>query len=321
MPKKIKFGIIGCGSIAGTFAGDLVHTKHCELVAVASRSLDKARQFARKYNAPSAYGSYEQLVADPEVDVVYVATPHPFHLENSLLAINAGKHVLCEKPITMNAGELKKLMAAAEKKGVFLMEGMWTRFFPAMDRLRKWLAEGKIGKVMTVQADFCIKFEVGPEHRIFNPELGGGCLLDLGVYPVSLASMIYGKNPVKINAMANFHTPGIDDHVALTFQYDQGELAVLGCSSIIKQRHEARIYGEKGMIIVNEWFSRPKSMTLQMQGKKDKAFEFPYPGTGFQFEADHVASCIRKGMTDSDIMPLAESMDIQKTMDKIRAKW
>lgn len=321
MSKKIKFGIMGCGTIGATFAGDLKHAEHCKLSAVASRSQEKADLFARKYKAKTGYDSYEKLVADPEVDVVYVATPHPLHFENSLLAINAGKHVLCEKPITMNAGELRQLIAAAKKNKVFLMEGMWTRCFPAMAKIRKWLAADKIGKVMAVQADFGVKFEVGPEHRIFNPELGGGAMLDLGVYPISFASMVFGRAPKKIQSAATFHSPGVDDHLALIFEYDQGELATIGCSTIIKYKHEARIYGQQGMIIVNEWFTRPRSISLIMQDKKEKIFEFPHPGTGFFYEADHVADCIKNGMTESDIMPLAESLQIQQTMDKIRKKW
>ena len=321
MAKKVKFGILGCGNIAGAFASDIPLTKHCELAAVASRTKKKAEEFAKKYKAPKAYGSYEELVEDPEVDVVYVATPHPFHMDNSLLAIKAGKHVLCEKPITMNAAELRKLITAAKKQNVFLMEGMWTRFFPAMVKLRKWLAEDKIGKIMTVEADFGVKFEVGPEHRIFNPELGGGALLDLGIYPVSFAAMVYGKQPKKISSSVAFHSPGVDNHTSLTFEYDNGELGILGCSSKVFYKEEARIYGEKGMITVNEKFFCPNSISLRMNRKQDKTFEFANPGTGFLYEADHVAGCITKGKAVSDIMPLEESLEIQKTLDKIRAKW
>ncbi len=321
MAKKIRFGIMGCGNIAGSFAGDLPLTKYCELTTVASRSQEKANKFAKQYKSPKAYNSYQQLVEDPEVDVVYVATPHPFHMENSMLAINAGKHVLCEKPITVSAGQLKKLIAAAKKNNVFLMEAMWTRFFPAMAKLRKLLAEDKVGKIMTVEADFGVKFDAGPEHRIFNPELGGGALLDLGIYPVALASMIYGKQPKKIFCAASFHSKGVDDHTALTFEYDETEFAILGCSSKVSYKQQARIYGEKGMIIVNEKFSCPTNLSLRMNRKQDKTFEFANPGIGLFYEADHVANCIKKGMLDSDIMPLAESLEIQKTMDKIRAKW
>ena len=321
MAQKIRFGIMGCGNIAGSFAGDIPLTKNCELAAVASRDQKKANKFAKKYKAAKSYGSYEELVKDGNVDVVYVATPHPFHMENSLLAINAGKHVLCEKPITMGAAELKKLIAAAKKKNVFLMEGMWTRFFPAMAKLRKLLAEEKIGKIMTVEADFGVKFDVGPEHRIFNPALGGGALLDLGIYPVSFISMVMGRQPKNILCSATFHSKGVDDHTALTFEYDKGELGILGCSSKVYYKQEARIYGDKGIITVDERFFCPTSVTLRMQKKKDNNFSFPNPGVGFLYEADHVANCIKKQMTESDIMPLGESLEIQKTLDKIRSKW
>ena len=319
--QKLRFGIMGCGNIAGKFAGDLPLTDNCELAAAASRTQEKAKEFAEQYQSPKAYGSYEELAADADVDIVYVATPHPFHMENSQLAINAGKHVLCEKPITMNAGELTTLIEAAKEKNVFLMEGMWTRFFPAMTKIRKLLANERIGKILSVEASFGVKFDVGPEHRIFNPELGGGALLDLGIYPVSLASMVLGKQPKDISYTATFASPGVDDFLALTFKYDEGAIAMLGCCSKKYDEQEAIIRGEKGSIKIDKRFYCPNSFSLNINKKKEKHIEFDNPGTGFQFEADHVATCINKGMLESDIMPLAESLEIQETLDRIRAKW
>jgi predicted dehydrogenase len=209
MAKKIKWGVMGCGGIANQYANDLVISKHGQLVAVGSRSITKAQKIAAEHGGVRAYGSYEELAANPEVDIVYVATPHPFHMKNTLLAIRYGKHVLCEKPLAMNARQTRRMIAAAQKQSVFLMEGMWTRFFPATVQLRKWLAAGHIGKVIAVEADFGVHFKAGPEHRIFNPHLGGGALLDLGVYPVSFASMILGAQPKKIVSVVHKHTTGV----------------------------------------------------------------------------------------------------------------
>jgi predicted dehydrogenase len=321
MAKKIKWGIMGCGGIANAYADAVSMTKYGDVVAVGSRSTAKAKQFAAQHSAARAYGSYEELAADPEVDIVYVATPHPFHMENTLLAIHHGKHVLCEKSFAMNAKQTRRMIAAAQKKGVFLMEAMWTRFFPAMGRLRKWLAEGRIGKVLAVEADFGIHFKVGPQHRIFNPALGGGALLDLGIYPISLASMVYGSQPEKIVSTVHTHSTGVDDHAVIAFEYANGATAAISTSSIVCMKNEARIFGTEGMITVHEMFLCPNQLTLKMEGKPSKTFDFPFTGHGMHFEADHVHQCLRKGQTASDIMPLNETLAIIQTMDKIRKQW
>ena len=321
MAKKIRWGIMGCGGIANTFAADLPLTKHGELVAVGSRSKAKAQTFAAQHGAARAYGSYEELAADPNVDIVYVATPHPYHLENALLAIGNGKHVLCEKPIALNAKETRRMIAAAKKKGVFLMEAMWARFIPSLGRIRKWIAEERIGQILAVEADFGIHFHIGPKHRILNPKLGGGALLDLGIYPISFASMVYGTQPKKITSIVHKAKTGVDDQAVIALEYDHGAMAALSTSSRVALRTEARIFGTKGTIIAHPGFFFTKHLTLQIEGKKEKSFEFPYPGTGLHFEAEHVHQCLRKGELQSDIMPLAESLAIMQTMDKIRRQW
>ena len=321
MTKKFRWGIMGCGGIANQFANDLVLSKYGQLVAVGSRSKAKAKQFAGKHGNVAAYDSYEELAADPDVDAVYVATPHPYHMENALLAIANGKHVLCEKPLTINAKQSRRMIAAAQKKGVFLMEGMWTRFFPAMVQLRKWLASGRIGKVLAVEADFGVHFNAGPKHRIFNPELGGGALLDLGIYPISFASMIFGAQPKKIvSAVHKYHT-GVDDHAVIAFEYVGGETASIGISSVVRMKNEVRIFGTKGRVTVHEMFLRSSGLTLELEGKNGRTYDFPYSGAGMHFEADHVHQCLRKGKLESDIMPLNETLAIMQTLDTIRKQW
>ena len=321
MSQPIKWGIIGCGGIAGKFAADLAHTRYGTLAAVGSRSQEKAQQFAAAHGAARAYGSYDQLVADGEVDVVYVATPHPYHMENTLAAIEAGKHVLCEKPIALNARQTEKMIAAAKAKGVFLMEAMWTRFFPAIAQIRKWISSGKIGEVLALEADFGADFKAGPEHRIHNPELGGGALLDVGIYPVSFASMVYGTQPRRIVSTVHRAKTGVDDQAVTGFEYANGATAALSTSSRLNLRNEARIFGTKGSILVHAPFFFTDRLTLHVEGKKAKTHDFPYDGTGMHFEAEHVHQCLKKGKLDSDIMPLAESLEIMQTMDAIRGQW
>lgn len=321
MVKKIRWGIIGCGKIANKFAGDLPLTKYGELAAVGSRSKAKAKKFAAQHGGVRACDGYEELAADPAVDIVYVATPHPWHMNNTLLAIRHGKHVLCEKPIAMNAGQTRRMINAARKKGVFLMDGMWTRFFPAVIQLRKLLNAAALGKVLAVEADFGIHFKVGPEHRILNPELGGGALLDLGIYPVSFVSMIYGAQPEKIVSVMHKTKTGVDDHAVIAFKYADGATASISTSSIVRMKNEVRIFGADGMLTVHDLFISPNRLTLEPAGKKAKTMDFPYSGHGFHFEADHVHQCLRKGKRQSDILPQDEILAIMQTMDKIRRQW
>jgi dihydrodiol dehydrogenase / D-xylose 1-dehydrogenase (NADP) len=321
MTKKIRWGIMGCGWIADKFVGDLPLTKHGQLVAVGSRSKVNAKQFAAKHGGARAHGSYEELAADPDVDIVYVATPHPWHMENTLLAIRHGKHVLCEKPIAINAKQARRMIAAAQNKGVFLMEAMWTRFFPAIIQARKWLANSRIGKVLAIEADFGVHFKVGPEHRIFNLVLGGGALLDLGIYPVSLASMIFRAQPHKIVSTVRKTTEGVDKHAVIGFEYSDGATAAISTSSIVQMKNEARIFGDKGMITVHDLFICPNRLTLVPTDKKPKTIDFSYDGHGMHFEADHVHQCLRKKQLQSDILPLEETLSIMRTMDKIRRQW
>ncbi len=322
MAKKIQWGILGCGGIAGAFARDLKHSKHGQLHAAGSRSRSKADAFAKTHKAQCAYGSYVQLVADPDIDIIYVGTPHPMHLENTLMAIEAGKHVLCEKPIAMNAAQTRRMIAAARKKDVFLMEAMWTRFFPAIRQVRKWIDRGCIGTIRAVESNFGIHFCVGPKHRIFNPDLGGGALLDVGIYPVSFASWVFGgAQPKKIVSTVHKTDTGVDDHAVIAFEYSGGATAALGTSSIVRLKNESRIYGTEGMIILHDPCHHPNRLTLEIVDKKPRIKEYSQPGSGMQFEADHVHTCLRKGKRQSDIMPLAESLAIMQTMDKIRKQW
>jgi len=321
MARKIRWGILGCGTIAADFAEDIVLTKNCEVLAAGSRTSQKAKAFAKKFGIKRWYGSYQQLLSDGDIDIVYVATPHTLHMQNTLDSIRAGKAVLCEKPIAINAKQFRRMQRAAKKKGVFLMEGMWTRFFPSMYLLRKWLKQKLIGDVLELKADFGVHFRVGPKHRIHNPKLGGGALLDLGIYVVSMASMVFGRQPKKIVSLVHKEKTGVDDQSSIVFQYDNGRGASLSCSGRFWMKQQLCIYGTKGMIIIPDDFYCHSKVMLELEGKKKKVYDFTYRGNGFQYEAEHVANCLNSKKTESDIMGLDESGAIMETMDKIRRQW
>ncbi len=321
MARKIRWGILGCGTIAAEFAGDIELTKNCEVLAAGSRTSQKEKAFAKRFGIKRWYGSYEKLLADGDIDIVYVATPHTLHMQNTLDSIRAGKAVLCEKPIAINAKQFRRMQRAAKEKGVFLMEGMWTRFFPSMKLLRKWLKQKLIGDVLELKADFGVHFRTGPKHRIHNPKLGGGALLDLGIYVVSMASMVFGRQPQKIVSLVHKEKTGVDDQSSIVFQYDNGRGASLSCSSRFWMKQQLCICGTKGMIIIPDDFYRPSKLILELEGRKQKIYDFDYRGNGFQYEAEHVTDCLRKRKTESDIMSLEESGAIMETMDKIRSQW
>jgi predicted dehydrogenase len=316
----IGWGILGPGRIARRFVEGLSVVEDVRLVAVGSRSLERAEIFGKEFGIPNRYGSYEALAEDPDVDVVYVATPHTSHKEHSLLCLRAGKHVLCEKPLTVNAAECEELICAAHEQGRFLMEAMWTRFFPVMCKLRELVSERAIGDVRMVSADFGFHSAFDPASRIFDPELGGGGLLDVGVYTVSFAHMVLGRPPAEIAALADIGETGVDEQAAIVLKFDRGEMALLFCGVRTQTVYEARIYGTDGMIYVEPSFWSPDAFTITRGGESERIAP-ERVGNGFNYEAAEVASCIRNGKLESDIMPLAESLQIMETMDAIRRIW
>ena len=251
MSQKIRWGLVGLGSISRKFATGLGATPHAEIYAVASRTQDKADAFGAEFGASRSYGSYEALAADPHVDVVYIGTPHNYHMPNTLMYLNAGKHVLCEKPFAVNAGEARQMIDCAREKGLFLMDAFWTRFFPAMGKLRQLLADGAIGDVMLVQTDFGYRTGgIDPQSRIYNPHLAGGALLDVGSYCVQLASMVYGKQPVDISTQATLGSTGVDELSVSVFKYSDYEMASFATAIRLTTPQEARIVGTGGYIAI-----------------------------------------------------------------------
>ena len=320
MATKFRWGILGAGNIARKFVTGVNALEDHDVVAVGSRQQATADKFADEYNIPHRHASYEALAADPEVDAIYVATPHPMHKENTLLCLSNGKHVLCEKPFTINAAETQELIAEARQRKLFLMEAMWTRFVPIVQEAFRLVKSGAIGQVRMISADFGFRTGFDPASRAFDPALGGGALLDVGIYPLSLASLFLGT-PDRIAGLAELGKTGVDEQSAFVLGYPQGQLAVLYTAVRTNTPQDAVIMGENGMIRIHPPFWIPKKLTLTVAGKGAQEIEIPYVANGYNYEAAEVANCVRAGQLESAIMPLDESLSIMQTMDAIRAQW
>ncbi|OMF18888.1 dehydrogenase [Paenibacillus sp. FSL H8-0548] len=318
--KTIKWGILGPGWISSKFAADLAYAEGAELTAVGGRSLEKAENFAKQFNIPRAYGSVEELAHDSDVDIVYVGTLHPIHKENVLELLRAGKAVLCEKPFTMNAAEAKEIIDLAREKQVFLMEAMWTRFLPPIRKVMEWLADDKIGEVRLLKADFGFDIGWAPESRLLDPALGGGALLDAGIYPVSFASLIYGAAPTKIMSTARIGKTGVDEQFSLLFEYEGGRTAALNGAVQLGMVSDAYIYGTKGYIHVPN-FLFGKSASLHVKDAEAESFVDDRKAEGYAFEAEEAMKALREGRTESSVIPLSETLDIMSTLDTIRKQW
>lgn len=315
--RPVRWGIIGTGGIASTFAGDLSLLPDAELAAVGSRTKESADAFAERFAIPHRHGSYEALVADPEVDVVYVSTPHPWHHPNALLAIGAGKHVLVEKPFTLNAGQARELIDAAKAQGTFLMEAMWTRFLPHIVRIRELLAAGRLGEVRSVTAEHGQWFEKDPNFRLFAPGLGGGALLDLGIYPLSFASMVLGA-PTRVTAVSDMAFTGVDAQTSVVLQYDGGRQSIAFTTLDTLTSNRASINGTEARIEIDGVFYSPTAFHLIDRDGTDELVDIPHQGHGLRHQAAEVGRCIRAGLTESPILPLSETLSIMETMDEVR---
>lgn len=316
---KIGWGILSTGRIAGRLADTLRTLEGAELLAVGSRSKESAEAFGERYGIPRRYGSYQELAADPDVDVIYVASPHSHHYAHTMLALEAGKHVLVEKSFAHNAAETRRMIEKARQKRLFLMEAMWTRFLPHMVRLRELLAQQVIGEVRLIQASMGFRAQVGPESRLLNPELAGGALLDVGVYPVSFTSMVWGK-PEQLASQVYLGPTGVDLQETLLLGYPDGRMATLVSSLHTPTNVAAYLYGTEGYIeIPKPWYHSP--VLLVHKNGQTEQIGCPYEGHGDQFQALETMNCIRAGRLESEVMPLSETLEIMETMDAFRAQW
>jgi len=317
LPDPVRWGILGTGKIAHAFASALRDVPDAVLAGVASRSSDKADAFVAEFGAGAAYGSYEALAVAADIDLVYVATPHPQHAANALLALNAGKGVLCEKPFTMNRAEAEGVVDLARAKELFLMEAMWTRFLPALAEVKRLIAAGEIGSVHQVVADFGFTANFGPEHRVFNPDLGGGALLDLGIYPLSIAASLLGP-VVAVQAQAEMGPTGVDVQTSFTLKHAGGAMSVCSCSFLARTPGELTVSGSRGHIRMNTMFHRTRSITVALDDGSTRTIDTPYLGNGYVHEVIEAQRCWRAGLVESPAMTHAETLALMGVMDEIR---
>ncbi|MEY2648342.1 MAG: hypothetical protein RL282_1055 [Bacteroidota bacterium] len=320
MSNTIRWGILACGKIARKFAADLQHVEGAELSAVASRDAAKAKAFAEEFSAKQYFDSYEALASCPDVDVIYVASPHSHHHEHTLLCLNHGKAVLCEKAFAINSRQAREMVELARTKRLFLMEALWSRFLPHYHKLQELLAEGKLGEIKGILANFGFKPMPPVSPRLFDPALGGGSLLDIGIYPIFFAQSLLGK-PESIMAKMDPATTGVDEQCSMVFHYKSGQTATLFSTLASNLETDADIFGTEGRIRLTSRFYEP-SATLQFYpGIVSTRTEIPIskePGWGYQHEARHVQECLQKGLTESPVWSLDHTLDLMETLDRVR---
>ena len=318
MSQKIAWGIVGLGNIAAKFAADLRLCPDARLAAVASRDYRKAASFAREYGAEKAYGSYADLFEDPAVEAVYIATPHSFHLSHTLSALEAGKHVLCEKPLGISATEVTQMLEAAAANGRFLMEALWSRFNPSIREAYKTLRKGELGNISYLHADFAFPaLDRDPEGRLLNPELAGGSLLDIGIYPVFLAYFLLGI-PEEISVSARFHTTGAEKQISLIFDYPEAR-ALLYSGFTSRSEMKAEISCTKGSIYLRPPWHEAQAFEVHREGGT-QVVEHPLKGHGYTYEIEEVHRCLQAGKTESALWSWQDSLALHRLLDKIRAR-
>ena len=320
--QEFGWGVIGCGEIANVFAVSLKSLNRGRLVAGASRTPGKAEAFAKRHTIPRSYSDYDALLADPEVDIVYISTTHNFHFECVKQCLEAGKHVLCEKPFTINAEQTRRLAALAKKKNLFVMEALWTRFLPAILKLQELIASGEIGTVETLYTNFCLGFDLPPEHRMRNIDLAGGALLDLGIYPISMADIIFGEKPSRFSSFATMdRETGVDEHSHYVLEFGDRKKAVLSSSYSQAAPKDAIVSGTKGYIRVPD-FLAAQELHIHKTDAEPEVLRFPYgESENFKYEIAHVMDCVEAGLRESNVMPLSKTLEIMELMDAIRKPW
>ena len=317
---KINWALVGSGGITNKFLVGLNAAGGCP-AAIVSRAMENAKDFALKNSIKKAYDNYDHMLEDGDIDAVYIGTPHTTHKDLAIRALNAKKAVLCEKPCAINASELKEMIAAAKENKTFFMEAMWTRFIPPVKKVRQWLCENQIGEVKMVQANFGFNAGYGLEHRLFNLNLGGGALLDAGIYPLSFISMVFGGvKPDDIKSQLFFGASGSDDENAVILSYGKHKMGFASSATRTALENDAWIYGSKGRIhLVNFIWSR--NAILLMDGKDEYIYKPEFISNGYNYEAEEVMNCLREERLESPDMTWDESVIIMETMDKIRAEW
>ncbi|MBN1986643.1 MAG: Gfo/Idh/MocA family oxidoreductase [Prolixibacteraceae bacterium] len=318
MSKTYNWAILGCGKIARKFSSDLQLLPNAKLYATASRDVKKAQEFASEFGFEKAYGSYEEMVNDPRVDVVYVATPHSFHHEHTLLCLNHKKAVLCEKAFAINKTEAQEMVDCAKENNTFLMEAFWTMFQPSYEKAMEIIRSGELGALKTIRSDFAFHGEFNPNNRLYNVALGGGSLLDIGIYPVFAAITSLGK-PEMIKTLVDFSSTGSEESISMIFKYKDGEMASLLSSFASFSPTQTEYWFEKGYMILNpRWFT-PTNITVKRQGQEEEILHSGHDtGLGYHYEAAHVMECLDADKIESNRMSWQLSLDLMETLDRIR---
>lgn len=314
--SNVRWGVIGPGRIASKVVQDFPHVPGAELVAVASRSAERAKAFAADHGIARAHDSYQAILDDDGVDVLYIATPHPQHRAIALAALRAGKAVLVEKAFTVTPAATREIAATAAEVGRFAMEAMWTRFQPAIVRMCELIGDGAIGEVQSVQADLGVRASTDPEDRFFNPVLGGGALFDVGVYPISFAQMVLGK-PSSVRAHGVLDESGVDIEEAVQLGYPDGRSASLLASLRCPLPGQARVFGTDGWIDVLPRFHHPDTIVLHRAGAEPETIVRPAAGAGYSHELREVTECVAAGVGESDVMPLSDTVAVQDIMGAV----
>ena len=316
--KKYNWAILGCGHIATKFASDLKLLPNANLYAAASRDLQRANDFKNEYNFEVAYGSYEELVNDPRVDAVYIATPHSHHQEHALLCLNHKKAVLCEKAFAINKNEAEKMIACAKQNNTFLMEAFWTMFQPSFIKAMEILNSGELGELKVVRSDFAFNAPFIEEKRLYNVNLGGGSLLDIGIYPVFAALTSLGK-PEMVKTFAHFSATGTEESISMILKYANGKMANLTSSFAAHSPIQTEYWFENGYMILNSRWFMPTNITVVKNGEEPQYLKPEHKeGMGYQYEAEHVMKCLDEGKIESDKMTWQMSLDLLETLDRIR---
>jgi predicted dehydrogenase len=316
--KPIRWGIIGAGTIAHTFCNDGKLVNQALITAIASRSLQSAEQFAAEHQLEKAYGNYQALFDDPDIDAIYIATPHNKHFEQCVAALNANKHVLCEKPITVSAEQCIALTKLAHERQRFLMEGMWTYFLPAIQKAHQWFKQGRIGELVHIKADFGYPIEYAPDKRAYNAELNGGCLLDMGIYPLALAQLFMQQAPQQFAVQGQYAPNGVEDDVTILASYPQ-VTASLTTSFRAKLPNGGFIIGTQGYIAIADFF-RAKECALYELDEQVDHFIAEREGFGFEYQIEAACKHIRQGDLQAPLMSLATSLALQQQMEAILKK-
>lgn len=319
--KVIKWGIIGTGTISTTFATALNSMENTKLVGVASRSLSKAKDFAEKFQLEKAFGSYEDIVKDADIDVIYIGTPHTEHKTNAELCIKNGKAVLCEKPFTINVHESEYLISLAKEHKVFIMEAMWTKFLPTTIKVKQWIKEGRIGKVKHIRANTGYRASFDANSRLYSPDLGGGALLDVGIYPITYVVHMLDCLPDEVIGSAEFGITNVDEQNVIILKYKDGIIADLSSSVATELGHDAMIIGEKGKIVVPKFWYTEEAYLYNDKNELIESFKQPHLKNGYEYEAYEVNNCLRESKLESDKLPLKDTLEIMRIMDNIRADW